>query len=176
MRHSLSLLFSVALALTWLVQVSMAQPWGAIRPVQPVNPPRQNKRWGAIRPVQPVNPPKQEKRWGAIRPVQPANPDGLRKQRTKRALHERALHERATVCNGDSALCSRLYSNVTYIGAHNSYANGTLSSASGGVNQEKDVTAQLNDGIRLLQNQGHSANNTGASGINLCHSRYDCVS
>lgn len=48
----------------------------------------------------------------------------------------------ASVCNGDASLCTRLYSNVTYIGAHDSYAVGQ------GItdNQDKDVTAQLVSG------------------------------
>ncbi|KAJ1023090.1 hypothetical protein NDA16_003243 [Ustilago loliicola] len=82
-----------------------------------------------------------------------------------------ALAKRASVCNGDASLCSRLYSNVTYIGAHNSYAVGTLQGASSGKNQEQSVTQQLNDGIRLLQVQAHkSSNSTSGSGIDLCHS------
>lgn len=83
-----------------------------------------------------------------------------------------ALAKRATVCNGDASLCNRLYSNVTYIGAHNSYAVGTLQQASSGKNQEQTVTQQLNDGIRLLQIQAHKSPNptSGTSGIDLCHS------
>lgn len=45
----------------------------------------------------------------------------------------------ATVCNGDAALCERLYSNVTYVGTHNSYSVGTALPN----NQLKDVTEQL---------------------------------
>ncbi|PWN52278.1 hypothetical protein IE53DRAFT_7871 [Violaceomyces palustris] len=78
--------------------------------------------------------------------------------------------KRATVCNGDASLCSRLYSNVTYIGAHNSYAIGSTRLVT--VNQEQSVTTQLNDGIRMLQAQAHKSTNstpTGA-GIDLCHS------
>lgn len=45
----------------------------------------------------------------------------------------------ASVCNGDASLCSRLYSNVTYIGAHDSYAVGSSIAD----NQDKDVTGQL---------------------------------
>ncbi|CBQ68490.1 conserved hypothetical protein [Sporisorium reilianum SRZ2] len=87
------------------------------------------------------------------------------------ALSERTVAKRATVCNGDAALCTRLYSNVTYIGAHNSYAVGTIAGASAGKNQEQSVKTQLNDGIRLLQVQAHkSANSTSGSGIDLCHS------
>ncbi|SPO29574.1 uncharacterized protein UTRI_04678_B [Ustilago trichophora] len=81
------------------------------------------------------------------------------------------LAKRASVCNGDASLCNRLYSNVTYIGAHNSYAVGTLQGASAGKNQEQTVTTQLNDGIRLLQVQAHkSSNSTSGSSIDLCHS------
>lgn len=67
----------------------------------------------------------------------------------------------ATTCNGSPDLCSKLYSAVTFIGTHNSYAVG------GNVadNQYKDVTAQLNDGVRTLQMQAHNA----ADGIHLCH-------
>ncbi|KAG8745491.1 hypothetical protein FRC10_007838 [Ceratobasidium sp. 414] len=70
---------------------------------------------------------------------------------------------RATVCNGYSELCSRTYGNVTYIGAHNSYAVGSNNLAA---NQDYDVTQQLTDGIRLLQVQAHNQN----SAIRLCHS------
>lgn len=45
----------------------------------------------------------------------------------------------ATTCNGHSELCSRLYSNVTFIGAHDSYAVGS----SVADDQDKDVTSQL---------------------------------
>ncbi|CAD6577111.1 MAG: Ribosome bioproteinsis protein brx1 [Tremellales sp. Tagirdzhanova-0007] len=67
----------------------------------------------------------------------------------------------ADICNGDSSLCFRSYSNVTYIGAHDSYANGTSIAD----NQDKGVVAQLNDGVRALQIQTHNA----ADGIHLCH-------
>ncbi|SNX85872.1 uncharacterized protein MEPE_04581 [Melanopsichium pennsylvanicum] len=84
---------------------------------------------------------------------------------------KRSLTKRASVCNGDASLCDRLYSNVTYIGAHDSYAVGTLQGAVTGHNQEQTVTTQLNDGIRLLQVQAHkSSNSTSGSGIDLCHS------
>lgn len=55
----------------------------------------------------------------------------------------------ADVCNGHAELCERQYSSVTFMGAHNSYAVGEGL----GDNQLKDVTAQLNDGIRTLQVQ-----------------------
>ncbi|QRV83114.1 hypothetical protein RhiJN_11130 [Ceratobasidium sp. AG-Ba] len=71
--------------------------------------------------------------------------------------------KRATVCNGYAELCSRTYGNVTYIGAHNSYAVGSNNLAA---NQDYDVTQQLTDGIRLLQLQAHNQNGA----IRLCHS------
>ncbi|CDR99086.1 hypothetical protein, partial [Sporisorium scitamineum] len=81
------------------------------------------------------------------------------------------LAKRASVCNGDASLCSRLYSNVTYIGAHDSYAVGTIMGATAGKNQEQTVATQLKDGIRLLQVQAHnSSNSSSGSGIDLCHS------
>jgi len=73
-----------------------------------------------------------------------------------------ALAPRATVCNGHAEFCSRSYGNVSYIGAHDSYAVGSTNLAA---NQDYDVTQQLNDGIRLLQVQAH--NEPGA--ITLCH-------
>ncbi|KAF8304908.1 PLC-like phosphodiesterase [Clavulina sp. PMI_390] len=71
---------------------------------------------------------------------------------------------RATVCNGNAALCSRNYANVTYIGAHDSYSIDTnpLDLAS---NQEIDITAQLDMGVRMLQSQAHLSGST----LELCH-------
>ncbi|KAJ3212128.1 hypothetical protein HDU83_005756 [Entophlyctis luteolus] len=73
----------------------------------------------------------------------------------------------ATVCNGYAALCSRSYDNVTFIGAHDSYAvdKDALDLSS---NQNIDVTAQLNAGVRMLQVQGHLIN---SNHIELCHTK-----
>ncbi|KAK7463885.1 hypothetical protein VKT23_005820 [Stygiomarasmius scandens] len=73
-----------------------------------------------------------------------------------------AASRRATTCNGHGELCDKSYGNVTFIGAHDSYAVGVNNLA---VNQDYDVTQQLNDGIRMLQMQAH--NNSGT--IQLCH-------
>jgi len=73
-----------------------------------------------------------------------------------------AVQVAAQTCNGHAELCARRYSNVTYVGAHNSYAVGTDNLAA---NQDQDVTQQLTDGIRLLQMQVHSK----AGVIQLCH-------
>lgn len=80
--------------------------------------------------------------------------------------------KRATKCNGYQGLCNRKYSNVTYIGAHDSYAVGNQFSDLG-ANQLTNVSSQLSDGIRLLQIQGHKSNqgatSDNPSGISLCH-------
>jgi len=64
-------------------------------------------------------------------------------------------------CNGDAALCSRLYSNVTQIGTHDSAFVGILPTE----NQLVSVTTQLDDGIRFLQAQTHVKDNV----LELCH-------
>lgn len=79
----------------------------------------------------------------------------------------------ARSCNGDPSLCSRRYSDVTFIGAHNSYSNGTSLSS----DQTLPVETQLRDGIRLLQGQGHRYESligddndpANPSRIHLCH-------
>lgn len=79
--------------------------------------------------------------------------------------------KRATECNGKSELCSRKYSNVTFLGAHNSYALGTMAQVS--TNQLVGVNAQLSDGVRALQIQGHKSSRSddtaNPSGVLLCH-------
>ena len=65
-------------------------------------------------------------------------------------------------CNNYPELCSRSYSNITYVAAHNSpFVNPNNAAA----NQEFGVFAQLNDGIRMLQGQTHFFDNT----IYYCH-------
>jgi hypothetical protein len=56
---------------------------------------------------------------------------------------------------------------VTFIGAHDSAFVSTTEEVA--ANQHFDVTRQLNDGIRLLQSQGHKPTGTVAGGIELCH-------
>jgi len=69
---------------------------------------------------------------------------------------------RATTCNGSPDLCNRSFGNVTFVGAHDSYAVGVNNLAA---DQDYNITQQLNDGIRMLQMQTH--NLTGV--IQLCH-------
>lgn len=82
-----------------------------------------------------------------------------------------SLSSRATACNGHAELCNKQYSNVTYIGTHNSYAIGNgLSNIA--ANQDQPIATQLNAGVRMLQAQAHqstSSNSSSASGISLCH-------
>ncbi|KAF8267905.1 PLC-like phosphodiesterase [Lactarius quietus] len=74
------------------------------------------------------------------------------------------LHS-VTVCNGHAELCNRSYSNITFPGAHDSFAFSDdpldLPRA-----QEVDIPTQLGLGIRLLQAQSHM----GLDGLlHFCH-------
>ncbi|KAF8879057.1 PLC-like phosphodiesterase [Infundibulicybe gibba] len=81
---------------------------------------------------------------------------------TSRALS--LATKRATVCNGHAELCSRSYANVTYIGAHDSFAFSTDPFALAR-DQEVDIPTQLQLGVRLLQAQAHENNGE----IHFCH-------
>ncbi|CUS07856.1 unnamed protein product [Tuber aestivum] len=65
-------------------------------------------------------------------------------------------------CNLHAEFCTRRYSDITYIGAHGSPFVKEYSLAD---NQNLDVKAQLNDGIRMLQGQTHKENGT----LHYCH-------
>jgi len=71
---------------------------------------------------------------------------------------------RQMACNGHGELCDRSYGNVTFIGAHDSYAfsSDPLALAR---DQSVDIPTQLGLGIRLLQAQAHM--NDGE--IHFCH-------
>ena len=65
-------------------------------------------------------------------------------------------------CNNYPEFCSRSYSNITYVAAHNSpFVNANNAAA----NQDFGVLDQLNDGIRMLQGQTHYMNDT----VFFCH-------
>lgn len=66
-----------------------------------------------------------------------------------------------TVCNGHAEFCDRRYSNITFIGSHDSPFVGT----SVADNQDISVADQLALGVRFLQAQTHTENNT----VELCH-------
>lgn len=67
----------------------------------------------------------------------------------------------ATTCNGHAELCDKLYSNVTFIGSHDSAFVGILPVD----NQFDSVADQLSIGVRFLQAQSHDKDGT----IELCH-------
>ena len=73
------------------------------------------------------------------------------------------IHTQAqTGCNGHVELCDRKYSNITQIAAHDSGFVGILPTD----NQDVDVIAQLDAGVRFLQAQTHR-NVFGT--LSLCH-------
>jgi hypothetical protein len=64
-------------------------------------------------------------------------------------------------CNGNDALCDRSFSNVTFVGSHNSAFVGPLPQ----YNQYISVTKQLDMGVRFLQAQTQNKDGT----IEMCH-------
>lgn len=70
----------------------------------------------------------------------------------------------ATICNGRAEYCTRSYSNVTFMGSHDSAFVGELPQQ----NQNIDITAQLDMGIRFLQAQTHHSI-TDDNVLELCH-------
>ncbi|KAF1960272.1 PLC-like phosphodiesterase [Byssothecium circinans] len=71
-------------------------------------------------------------------------------------------------CNNYAEFCSRKYSNITEVCAHNSPFVRERNVQS---NQQYGVTQQLNDGIRVLQGQAHFINNT----LYYCHTSCDLL-
>ncbi|KAL8725009.1 MAG: hypothetical protein Q9166_007632 [cf. Caloplaca sp. 2 TL-2023] len=76
--------------------------------------------------------------------------------------HFPSVHAAKPLCNGHTELCSRKYSNITFIGAHDS----TFVGDSPADNQGIPVTAQLDSGIRFLQSQTHI---NSFKTLSLCH-------
>ncbi|KAK5114838.1 hypothetical protein LTR62_001995 [Meristemomyces frigidus] len=77
------------------------------------------------------------------------------------------LLPRQQVCNGASAFCSRQYSNVSLIGAHDSAFVGSIIDPR--VNQEQPVAEQLDAGIRFLQAQTHVKGSGSSAMLAMCH-------
>jgi len=71
-------------------------------------------------------------------------------------------------CNNYPELCTRKYSNITEVCAHNSPFVRPKNVAA---NQAYGVTQQLNDGIRVLQGQAHIINGT----MYYCHTSCDLL-
>lgn len=73
---------------------------------------------------------------------------------------------RFEACNGHRELCGRPYTDMTFIGAHDSpFVGDSIAD-----NQNISIPAQLAMGVRFLQGQTHSSEN---GTIELCHS--DCA-
>jgi len=64
-------------------------------------------------------------------------------------------------CNGHTSLCDRQYSNITFVGTHDSAFVGYLPTE----NQHFTVAQQLSAGVRFLQAQTHVLNGN----LELCH-------
>ncbi|KAG9239565.1 PLC-like phosphodiesterase [Amylocarpus encephaloides] len=73
-----------------------------------------------------------------------------------------------TPCNNYAEFCSRKYSNITEVAAHNS---PFVLKSNAAANQALGVTSQLNDGIRLLQGQMHFVGDI----PHFCHSSCDIL-
>lgn len=67
-------------------------------------------------------------------------------------------------CNGRSEYCTRSYSNITFVGSHDSAFVGDLPTQ----NQNLDINDQLGLGIRYLQAQTHKAIGDDST-LELCH-------
>jgi hypothetical protein len=89
----------------------------------------------------------------------PVTPGRMVKRHTRLAERQEEM-----VCNGHAELCDRKYGNVTFLGAHDSFAFSSNPIALSRT-QEVDLTAQLNLGARLLQAQSHM--NGGK--LHFCH-------
>jgi len=71
-------------------------------------------------------------------------------------------------CNNYPEFCNRKYSNITEVCAHNSAFDIRGNAAS---NQMYPITAQLNDGVRMIQGEVHRVNDTMFS----CHTSCDLL-
>lgn len=71
-------------------------------------------------------------------------------------------------CNNYPEFCTRKYSNITEVAAHNSPFTRQNNAAR---NQEYPVTQQLDDGIRVLQAQAHYVNGS----LYFCHTSCDLL-
>jgi len=79
-------------------------------------------------------------------------------------IHQAPVRQSAQLCNGHAELCDRKYGNVSFVGAHDSFAFSTNPFALART-QEVDVTAQLRLGVRLLQAQAHMD----GKDLHFCH-------
>jgi hypothetical protein len=78
-----------------------------------------------------------------------------------KSLAAPTLECRDQLCNGYAELCNRQYSNISFVGTHDSAFVGPLPTE----NQDDPVSAQLSAGVRFLQAQTHVLNGN----LELCH-------
>lgn len=83
---------------------------------------------------------------------------------TTSASTSRTAATTAATCNGRTEYCGRSYSNITFVGSHDSAFVGDLPQQ----NQNIDIKAQLDMGIRFLQAQTHHSI-TDDNVLELCH-------
>lgn len=77
-----------------------------------------------------------------------------------------------TACNNSPDLCSKSYSEITYLGAHDSpFVRDASTGYSTSGNQYYNSTVQLSAGVRLLSAQVHESNGD----WHLCHSSCDLL-
>jgi len=75
-------------------------------------------------------------------------------------------------CNNSPDLCSKSYSSITHLGAHDSpFVRDASTHFSTSGNQYFNSTVQLSAGVRLLSGQVHQSN----GGWHLCHSSCDLL-
>ncbi|KAL8674530.1 MAG: hypothetical protein Q9168_001048 [Polycauliona sp. 1 TL-2023] len=87
---------------------------------------------------------------------------GIIDQLTRQTTHLQKQPQRG--CNGREEFCNRKYSNITYIGTHDAPFVGVLPME----NQNVDIPAQLDAGIRFLQAQTH---HNAFGKLSLCHTQ-----
>jgi hypothetical protein len=87
---------------------------------------------------------------------------------TRSSTSEAPQPTNKTPCNLYVEFCTRKYSNITQVCSHNS---PFVKANNAAANQAFGVTAQLDDGIRMLQIQAHVVNGT----VFLCHSSCDIL-
>ncbi|KAI0694339.1 PLC-like phosphodiesterase [Cytidiella melzeri] len=92
----------------------------------------------------------------------PFHPLGLLPSHLNSRFHAR--DSSAMVCNGHKELCDRSYGNITFMGAHDSFAFSQHHYALAR-DQQVDIPSQLALGVRLLQAQSHMHNRV----LHFCH-------
>ena len=80
-------------------------------------------------------------------------------------------------CNNSPSLCTRSYSNITHLGAHDSpFVRDQSDGFSTSGNQYYNSTVQLSAGVRLLSAQIHPVtNSSGQQEWHLCHTSCDLL-